>query len=102
MTNTLIAGETIEDLARALIQIRPGPPRADGSIRFTAKIPREIYEPFRRAMMRIEAELLAAEADQLSTDDAAVERTDDQRRLDAFEELVRRCSQAAAAISKNC
>lgn len=63
----------------------------------TAEMPREVFQPFRRALMRIEAELIVSDADELSSETVEVGRTDDERRFDAFVELVERFSRAAAA-----
>lgn len=97
MTNTLIAGEAVDDIARALGHLKMGPPRDDGTAEMTAKMPRDVFQPFLRALMRIEAELIVEDADELSSDSPEVERTDDERRFDAFVELVERFSRAAEA-----
>jgi hypothetical protein len=99
MTQTLIAGESIDDIARALMRFQFGPEQ-DGMARMEVTLERELGVPFHRAMLRIEAELLMQEADEHTVDGPFGEhRTDAQRRADALMELIARFSEAMGVPS---
>lgn len=68
-------------------------PACDGMVHVHAEYPRDIGDPFERALMRIEAEFLVAAAAALGSA-GYMERTDDQRRCDAFIELAKRVNRA--------
>jgi hypothetical protein len=53
-----------------------------------SNVPKELLAPFWRALMRREAKLLLADADEV-VDDFVEPRTHDERRADAFGELIR-------------
>lgn len=63
-------------------------------MRFAAEIPNEIATPFLRALTRREARLLVEDADEL-TDVPSEPRSPDQRRADAFVDLVLSVSAAS-------
>lgn len=67
---------------------------ADGSMRISALLTPDVAYPLRRALMRVEAELLLADADTLS-ENGGEERTPDQRLHDALLALARRVADAA-------
>lgn len=93
MTTTLIAGETADDLAEAFshFRVRPG---LDGMVEVNAEMEPGVALPLRRALMRVEAELLAQDADGLGAEATVTERTDAQRRADALAELIHRATAA--------
>lgn len=95
-TDMTVAGEQIEDLARALCQmaIRPEP---DGMTTFCADWAAEVAAPVLRALLRIEAELMLEEADAHAP--GAPLRTSEQRAVDAFVELAQRLMHALQASS---
>jgi hypothetical protein len=94
MTQTLIAGESIDDLALALSQLEFRPTE-DGMVRMKGTLEREVGVPLHRALLRVEADLLLQEADERTVDGPfGKHRTDDQRRADAFIELARRFGEA--------
>ena len=69
----------------------------DGMFNISAEaIPNEVAAPFLRALMRREARLLKEDADNVT--DAQVPRTPDQRRADAFVDLIT----SIAAASRYC
>lgn len=94
METQTVAGEPIDVLlkALALFKLRK---TAKGMFRVTAHLDRDLGLPFRRALMRVEAELLAHDADLLGRSEAEI-RTTDQRRADALVALVLRITDAAS------
>jgi hypothetical protein len=96
LTAVTVEGEPILDLFEVVRRFEFDDGDDDGMIHIEAEYPHEIGDPFHRALMRVEAKLLLADADSLGSN-RRVERTDDQRRFDAFIELVRRMGEAAAA-----
>jgi hypothetical protein len=88
MQTKVVAGEPVELLARALSQIR-WKKSADESIHFTMRLAPQLGDPFLRALLRIEHELLGAEVNGEDVDVAGL-RTPGQRRADAFAALVLR------------
>jgi|GEM_PF-1336868 len=95
MKTTYVAGESAHDLIRALRQFEPTPQNG-GMIEITACLERGEAVPLQRALMRIEAELLAEDADRVGIDDKPPPRSSAQRRADALVELVRRLGEALA------
>ena len=90
-----VAGEPVAALLAALAFIG-AQSKFDkhGGMRVSALLTPDVALPFRRALMRVESELLLADADQLgegSTDD----RTSEQRCHDAFIALILRVVAAA-------
>ncbi len=82
MNQEFVVGEPVDVLLRAFSdftwKLRP-----DGGFRISAQLDRELADPLVRALMRIEAELLAEDADLIGTSDTAL-RTPEQRRADAL------------------
>jgi hypothetical protein len=98
LTAVTIEGESIVALFEVLRRFeRVDPADDDGMVHLEAEYPSEIGDPFHRALMRVEAELLLDDANALGSEEGYEERTDGQRRHDAFIELVRRMGDAAAA-----
>jgi hypothetical protein len=86
----LVAGETVGDLVAALrglkfARLRSGMARLSG----------EIGPPVIRALMRLEAALLLADADELAASPTTDLRTPEQRRADAFVRLGEELAHAA-------
>ena len=96
MKDTYVAGELTEDLMRALIQSKTKT-LPDGSVSLKLRLEPDAAAPLRRALMRVEAELLLEDADQLRPDNSDELRTEDQRRYDAFFELVQRLGETIPA-----
>jgi len=89
-TSVIVEGEPLEVLLQALRKFRFDGER-DGLTHFSVKLPPELGDPFMRALMRIEAEFLLADADSLGR--GGEQRTHGQRDHDALVELMRRiCS----------
>jgi hypothetical protein len=84
----MIAGESRGDLLHALtyVSTESGP---DGSYIVNGDLPPEVAPPFIRAIMRIEAELLLHDAEQVTVD-RGEPRTPEERRADAFLALALR------------
>jgi len=88
-SHELIYGEQASDLLLALTKLTDGMRiTRDGSYLFTARMDPTEAAPLRRALMRIEAELLCEDADQIGGA-GEVERTYDERRGDALVRLVK-------------
>ena len=84
----LIYGEQARDLLPALMKLKDWMRiTRDGSYVFTVRMDLAEAAPLRRALMRVEAELLCEDADQIG-EAGEVERTYDQRRADALVRLV--------------
>jgi hypothetical protein len=90
----LVAGEPFQTLAEDLLSFE-WELEDDGMVHVHAE---GVSPSFVRAHMRIEAELLLADADAWATDDYE-DRTSDQRAADALVELTKRVRQAADAAS---
>lgn len=88
-----VAGEPVDLLVEALrlIQFETEP---DGMIHVRIDLPPDVGDPLRRATMRVEAELLLADARVYGTKDYD-DRSPEARRLDAFVLLTRRVIAAA-------
>ena len=89
MPKQLIAGEPIEVLVLALQQFKFRR-KPEGMVHFNVLLERELALPFRRALMRIEAELLLEEADRLRAASHKEQRTPEQRSADALVALAQR------------
>jgi len=89
-----VAGESLEDLIAAFSSVfaqsvvPPGTARCD-----SAHASPDVGYPLRRALMRVEAELLLADAALLSAT-AGEPRTPEQRRYDTFVALGERLAEA--------
>lgn len=84
---TKILGEDLEALLQILPYFKTTKTRT-GAVNVSAeRVPLEVVAPFLRALMRREARLLIEDAD-LVTESADEPRTADQRRADAFADLV--------------
>jgi hypothetical protein len=89
----MIAGEPLDMLINALATIKPKKTR-EGMVRITAEMGHDLGSSFVRALMRVEAELLAQDAEMLRGSESEF-RTPDQRRADALVALVLRVTDAA-------
>ncbi|MFI9510820.1 hypothetical protein [Nocardia sp. NPDC052566] len=89
----LVAGERRDDLLRALsyVSTESGP---DGEYIVNGDLPPEVAPPFIRAIMRIEAELLLHDAEQVTVE-TGEPRSPDERRADAFVALALRVTDRA-------
>lgn len=83
-----VAGEQVDLLVEALRQI-DFETEPDGMIHCRIDLPPRLGDPLMRATMRVEAELLLADARVYCADDHEA-RSPDGRRLDAFVLLTRR------------
>jgi hypothetical protein len=90
----IVAGEPVEPLFRALRRIMSEAEEVDGMYRVSTTLPPEEAEPLGRALMRIEAELLVADAATVGTAQHE-ERTPPQRRHDALVLLAQRIAGSA-------
>lgn len=83
-----VGGEPRELLRRAIacFTMTKGP-AGEGIL--SAQLPQELAEPFTRAVMRLEAELLIHDAD-LFTATGGESRTQSERRADAFMAMIMR------------
>lgn len=88
-----VAGERLSALVGALLQIKLEE-RPNGSWAIDGTLDRESGAPFVAALMRVEAELLAAYA--IVVAGGGEPRTDEQRRADALVELAVRVGAARA------
>ena len=88
LDSDLIGGELRDDLLRALtfVSTESGP---DGSYIVNGDLPPEVAPPFIRAILRIEAELLLHDAEQVALGKGEP-RTQEERRTDAFLALALR------------
>ena len=80
-----LQGEPVETLRQFLGYIKTSQGR-NGMVRLSADAPGDIAAPFIRAVMRREAQLLRADADQIDVGHGE-SRTHEQRRADAFVDL---------------
>ena|SRR5688500_7248001 len=86
--NAVVYGERIGDLMPALLAAKESMKlEADGMYSGYFELEPEIWAPFRRALLRAEAELMCHDADQLGPPDYE-SRTDEQRMADAFFRLA--------------
>jgi hypothetical protein len=97
MDTTRVAGEPIDTLLQALLKFQWSTP-TDGMMHFKVKLEPELAVPFNRALMRVDAELLLQDADQLTPENARDLRTDDQRHADALVALALRVTDAADVL----
>jgi hypothetical protein len=84
----LLGGEPRELLRRAItcITMTKGP---GGEGILSGELPQELAEPFARALMRIEAELLLHDVDLFTARSGEI-RTQSERRADAFTAMILR------------
>jgi len=80
-----LQGEPVETLRQFLGYIKTSQGR-NGMVRLSADAPGDIAAPFIRAVMRRQAQLLRADADQIDVGHGE-SRTHEQRRADAFVDL---------------
>jgi hypothetical protein len=85
MEQKTIAGEPLDLLQAAFRKIKTRNTR-DGTVRFSAKLERELGEPLHRALLRIEKELLDHDLAHGGPD----VRTTPERQADAFVALAQR------------
>jgi hypothetical protein len=97
MTDILVAGERAETLLEAL-QLIEWQPRPNGMTSATACFEPRLGAPLARALMRIEAELLLADADTHGRP-GTESRTHDQRAADALVALALRVADALNAAT---
>ncbi len=88
----LVAGESVDALLRAFADFT-WKRRPDGGFRISAHLDREVADPLVRALMRIEAELLAEDANLIGSSGTAL-RNPEQRRADALVALGLRVAEA--------
>jgi hypothetical protein len=89
----LIAGERVHALVAALVQLKTQPARND-RLNLTLDLDGPAGAPLVRALMRIEAELLLADTDDIAPLGGPPFRTPEQRRADALVALVCRVDDA--------
>jgi hypothetical protein len=92
MTDILVAGEPVETLLEAFRQIE-WETQPNGMTSLKASLERRLGDPFVRALMRVEAELLLQDAAALDGPEAGW-RTGEQLAADAFVALTLRLSDA--------
>jgi uncharacterized protein (DUF2236 family) len=96
LSSITVEGEPVEALISVLRRFEMDDPDDEDMVHLHATYPMDIGRPFHRALMRIEAELLLADADAVGS--AGFEdRTPGQRRHDALIELLRRVNEAVAS-----
>jgi hypothetical protein len=93
MNGIVIAGEPVELLVEALGQFEWQPVR-NGRVHAQADLEARLFEPLRRALMRVEAELMTEDADTIGTANSN-DRTYEQRSADALMTLALRMAEAA-------
>ena len=81
-----LLGEEVDSLLQILPYLRTRKTRS-GRMNVSANVPFEVMAPFMRALMRREARLLIIDAGQVA-DDAPEPRSSDQRRADAFVDVL--------------
>jgi hypothetical protein len=86
MEKTRVAGEDLDVLCEALTHVHFHEDD-DGIVECDFELEPRIGHPFRRALMRVEAELLLHDAERIGVA-AEDDRTDDQRRADALVALI--------------
>lgn len=92
MTDTCVAGERVDTLFQALRQIKWKNTR-DGMPSGSARLEPRLAQPFFRALMRVQAELLLQDADRLGRENWE-DRTHEQRAADALVALALRVVEA--------
>ena len=97
MTEMRVAGERADTLLEALGRIEWSD-APDGMRCGSFRLEPRLGDPFLRALMRVEAELLLADASRLGRDDYE-ERTHEQRAADAFVALTLRVVAAIRGIA---
>jgi hypothetical protein len=86
--NELIYGESVEALTPGLLTIGDNmKPAEDGSVHFSVRLEPERGNPLRRALLRVEAELLREDADAVGTAHES-QRSYEGRAADALVRLV--------------
>lgn len=91
--STQVCGEPLDTLLQFLPYVKTSK-GLGGLVRVTAEdVPNKVIAPFTRALMRMEAKLLRQDADQVD-EGCAEPRTADERRADAFVELIMNMSAA--------
>ena len=86
--NELIYGETVEALVPGLLTIVDNMNLSkDGSCHFSVRLEPERAKPLRRALMRVEAELLSEDADAVGTPRES-QRSYEQRAADGLVRLA--------------
>ena len=91
---TTVAGEPLEDLVAVMSSLELGE-QADGLTDLHLRLNPHEAVILRRALMRLEAELLLDDADALDAASLSTARTPEQRLHDAFMLLVERIIEAA-------
>ena len=91
-TKLTVAGERVSDLVRVFPDIETEQ-HEDGGGRVSVQLDVDAGDPFVRALLRIEAELLLRDADGTPDD---LWRAPEERRADAFVELFERLREATA------
>ena len=92
MNLTYVAGEATADLLRSFGDIKMS--TGLNGMNIDAHLAPDVGAPLLRALLRVEAELILADAEDLRDDDREL-RTPDQRRADAFVALTQRVAEAA-------
>ena len=87
----MIAGESLDPLVRAVVlfRFRRNP---SGTYRVDGTLPSALADPFLRALDRVEEDLLQID---LEGGHGAIGRTPEQRRADAFFDLIERVVDAS-------
>lgn len=93
-----VAGEPVDLLVEALLAINTQA-QPNGMVKLEGVFRPEIFRPFMRALMRVEAELLLADA-RVYGSDAEEDRSPDARRADALVLLTRRVSAACTGARR--
>lgn len=83
-----VAGEPRDVLVQAVLRFQLGP-EVDGLSKAEAWLPPDLMTPFTRALYRIEAELLIADAETF-TAEVGETRTQEERRHDALMTMLQR------------
>jgi hypothetical protein len=91
MKQELVAGESVDALRRAFAAFDWK--RRKGRLKCSVHLEAELAEPFVRALMRVEAELLLQDADLVGKPDTTL-RTPEERRADALLALGLRLADA--------
>jgi hypothetical protein len=94
MHSPRVAGEPLDTLIEALQHVEVRRIR-DGMTSMSMRLEPRLGDPFLRALMRVQAELVRDDADRLGVDHWE-ERTQEQRAADAFVALALRVAAAAA------
>ena len=92
MTDTCVAGERVDTLIQALLQIKCKK-ASNGMTSVSGRLEPGLADPFFRALMRVQAELMLQDADRVGTENWE-DRTHEQRAADAFVALALRVAEA--------